>query len=352
MDPISVFLIVFFSVLALLFLIYFLCGIKVVRQTEECVVETFGKYTRTLSTGIHYVWPIFSRIVKRVSLKEQIYDFPPQQVITKDNVTMQIDTIVFFQVMDSKLYCYGVENPIAGIQALTATTIRNLIGDLDLDHTLTSRDFINNKMRAIIDDATDPWGIKVTRVEVKNILPPRDIQEAMEKQMRAEREKREKILIAEGQKTSAITIAEGHKEATILNAEAEKQAKIKAAEAEAEAILKIKKAQAEGELLLRKAESDGIALINESHPSKEALSLRGMEALEKVADGKATKIVVPSSLQDLSSYFSVFKEISKEDENPFPEEKEPKKIDPKPVEDPKKKEEQKGAPHVFEEHPL
>lgn len=350
MEPIAITLLVVFLSLAVFLIVLFLTGIKVVRQTEECVVETLGKYSRTLTTGIHYVLPIFSKIAKKVSLKEQIYDFPPQQVITKDNVTMQIDTIVFFQVVDSKLYCYGVENPIAGIQALTSTTIRNLIGDLDLDHTLTSRDFINNKMRAIIDEATDPWGIKVTRVEVKNILPPRDIQEAMEKQMRAEREKREKILIAEGQKTSAITIAEGHKEATILNADAEKQAKIKAAEAEAESILKIKKAQAEGELLLRKAEADGIKMINEAHPSHEALSLRSFEAFEKVSEGKATKIIVPSNLQDLTSYASVFQEIMK------PEEKEaPKASVKKPA--PKKEEEEKEetgaeAPHVYQEHPL
>lgn len=331
-------------------IILFLTGIKAVRQTEECVVETLGKCSRTPTAGIHYVLPIFSRIAKKVSRKEQIYDFPPQQVITKDNVAMQIDTIVFFQVADSKLCCYGVENPIAGIQALTATTIRNLIGDLDLDHTLTSRDFINNKMRAIIDEATDPWGIKVTRVEVKNILPPRDIQEAMEKRMRAEREKREKILIAEGQKTSAITIAEGHKEATILNADAEKEAKIKAAEAEAESILKIKKAQAEGELLLRKAEADGIQMINEVNPSKEALSLRSFEALEKVSEGKATKIIVPSGLQDLTSYASLLREIVK------PEAEEaPKKAQEKPArkkEESEEKQEEPKVPHVYEEHPL
>lgn len=294
-------LIVILAVLALFVLIYLMSCVRIVRQTNKYVVERLGKYLRTWDTGIHLLAPFVDRIENKVSMKEQIYDFPPQPVITKDNVTMQIDTIVFFYVTDPKLYTYGVENPVGGIEALTATTLRNIIGDLDLDATLTSRDIINSQMRQILDEATDPWGIKVTRVEVKNILPPKDIQTAMEKQMRAEREKREKILIAEGEKTSAITIAEGNKEAAILNAEAEKQALIKKAEAQAESILKVKEAQAQGELMVRKAEADSIAMINKAHPSKEVLTLKYYEALAKVADGKATKLIVPSSISDLSS---------------------------------------------------
>lgn len=340
--------------------IILLSGLRIVRQTEKYVVERLGAYKCVWDVGIHYLVPIIERIEKKVSLKEQIYDFPPQPVITKDNVTMQIDTVVFFYVTDPKLYAYGVEDPIGGIQALSATTLRNIIGDLDLDDTLTSRDIINDKMRKILDEATDPWGIKVTRVEVKNILPPRDIQEAMEKQMRAEREKREKILIAEGEKTSAITIAEGNKESMILNAEAHKQAKIKAAEAEAESILKVKKAQAEGELMIREAEAKGIKLINESEPGKEALALRSLATLEKVADGKATKIIVPSNLQDLSSYLVAGKAILKEE-----------KVEERPVEKPKetsyeksiksaektekelnKEQKEQEIPHIFEEHPM
>ncbi|MFA6830005.1 MAG: SPFH domain-containing protein [Bacilli bacterium] len=305
---------IFLGILAFCILLYCVCCIKIVRQTENLIVERLGKYLKTWETGIHFLAPFIDSVNKKVSLKEQIYDFPPQSVITKDNVTMQIDTIVFFRVTDPKLFAYGVENPIVGIEALTSTTMRNLIGDLDLDATLTSRDTINTRMRTLIDEATDPWGIKVTRVEVKNILPPRDIQESMEKQMRAERGKREKILIAEGEKTSAITIAEGKKEAAILNADADKIATIKRAEAEAESIIKIKKAQADGELLLREAQAKGIVMINDAKPNKEALAIRSFESLEKVADGKATKIVVPSNLQDLSSYLAIGKEFIKKDE--------------------------------------
>lgn len=282
--------------------------IRVVRQTDKYVVERLGKYLTTWSTGIHFLAPFVDKVVKKVSMKEQIYDFPPQPVITKDNVTMQIDTIVFFNITDPKLYTYGVEDPIVGIESLTATTLRNIIGDLDLDATLTSRDIINAKMRNILDEATDPWGIKVTRVEVKNILPPRDIQAAMEKQMRAEREKREKILIAEGEKTSAITIAEGNKESAILNAEAEKQSLIKKAEAQAESILKVKKAEAEGELMVRQAEAESIRLLNEANPSQGVLAIRSFEAMAKVADGNATKLIVPSNLQDFASYAASFTE--------------------------------------------
>ncbi len=304
--------IVIAGIVLLVILLLIISSIKVVNQTNKYIIERFGTYTKTLSNGIHMLIPIFDRVVKIVSMKEQIYDFPPQPVITKDNVTMHIDTVVFFSVTDPKLYTYGVENPIAGIEALTSTTLRNIIGDLDLDETLTSRDIINSKMRQILDEATDPWGIKVTRVEVKNILPPKDIQNAMERQMRAEREKREKILLAEGEKTSAITIAEGNKEAAILNAEAEKQATIKKAEAEAESILKVKKAQAEGELLLKEAEAKGIELINNANPSSAALTLRSYSTLEKVADGKSTKIVIPSDLQNVASLATVVKEVVKD----------------------------------------
>lgn len=309
--------IVIVCVLIFLILVTLISSVRIVNQTDRFVIERLGKYLTTWDTGIHFLVPFFDRVQKKVSMKEQIYDFPPQPVITKDNVTMQIDTVVFFTVTDPKLYTYGVENPIVGIEALSATTLRNLIGDLDLDATLTSRDLINSKMRAILDEATDPWGIKVTRVEVKNILPPKDIQNAMEKQMRAEREKREKILIAEGEKTSAITIAEGKKEAAILNAEAEKEAAIKKAEAEAEAILKVKKAQADGELMVRKAEADSIRMINESMPSQAVLTLKGYEALAKVADGKATKMIVPSDMSSLASLASSLTEVveaSKKDE--------------------------------------
>jgi len=299
-------------IVVFLILLVLVTRIKIVKQTNKYIVERLGTYLTTWSTGIHFLVPFIDRVTKIVSMKEQIYDFPPQSVITKDNVTMQIDTVVFFCVTDPKLYTYGVENPIVGIEALTSTTLRNIIGDLDLDETLTSRDVINTKMRQILDDATDPWGIKVNRVEVKNILPPKDIQNAMERQMRAEREKREKILLAEGEKTSAITIAEGNKEAAILNAEAEKQAAIKKAEAEAEAILKVKKAQADGELMVREAEAKGIKLINEAHPSKEVLTLRSYEALAKVADGKSTKIIVPSDLQNVATLATSVAEVVKD----------------------------------------
>ena len=301
MEPGAIVAIVIVCVVLFLLLVVLISHIKIVNQTDKFVVERLGRYLTTWDTGIHVLVPFIDRVQKKVSMKEQIYDFPPQPVITKDNVTMQIDTVVFFTVTDPKLFTYGVENPIVGIEALSATTLRNIIGELDLDATLTSRDIINTKMRQILDDATDPWGIKVTRVEVKNILPPKDVQAAMEKQMRAEREKREKILIAEGQKTSAITIAEGNKEAAILNAEAEKQAAIKKAEAQAEAILKVKKAEADGELLVRKAEAEGMKMINDANPTQAVLTIRSYEALAKVADGKATKLIIPSDIQNLAT---------------------------------------------------
>ena len=263
-------------------------GIKIIPQSKAYVIERLGAYHRTLQTGLNYVIPFIERISNKVNLKEIVKDFPPQPVITKDNVTMQIDTVVYFQITDPKLYSYGVENPVNAIENLTATTLRNIIGELELDETLTSRDVINTKMRSILDEATDPWGVKVNRVEVKNILPPRDIQESMEKQMRAERERREPILKAEGEKKAAILIAEGEKESTILRADAEKEAKIRAAEGEAAAIIKIQEATAQGLKLLKTADMD-----------EAVLRLKGYEAMVDVANGNATKIIVPSDLQGI-----------------------------------------------------
>lgn len=279
-----------FGVFGLIVLIVIVTHIKIVKQTEEYVIERLGKYTTTWDVGIHFLLPFFEKIASKVSMKEQIGDFPPQAVITKDNVTMQIDTVVFYYVTDSKLFTYGVTDPTQALEKLTATTLRNIIGDLDLDTTLTSRDTINARMKSILDEATDPRGIKVTRVEVKNILPPQDIRDAMERQMRAEREKREKILLAEGEKQSQILIAEGQKESLILQAEAEKVSAIKKAEGLAESTLKIKTAEAEA-----------IQLINNAHPSKEVIQLASLKTFEKVADGKATKIIVPSEVQNLAS---------------------------------------------------
>lgn len=272
-------------------------GIKIIPQSRAYVVERLGAYHRTMQTGLHYVIPFIERVANNVSLKETVKDFAPQPVITKDNVTMQIDTVVYFQITDSKLYTYGVENPINAIENLTATTLRNIIGELELDETLTSRDVINTKMRSILDEATDPWGVKVNRVEVKNILPPRDIQESMEKQMRAERERREAILKAEGEKKAAILIAEGEKESVILRADAEKESKIKAAEGEAAAILKIQEATAQGLKLLKEAEMD-----------EAVLKLKSYEAMVDVANGNATKIIVPSELQGLVTAGEVLSE--------------------------------------------
>ena len=313
MTPGIIALIVTLSVIAFIAICIFIGSIRIVRQTEEYIVERFGAYVKTWGVGIHMLIPFIERVAKRVSMKEQIYDFPPQPVITKDNVTIQIDTIVFFQVTDSKLYSYGVENPIMGIESLTATTLRNIIGELDLDQTLTSRDIINSKMRSVLDEATDPWGIKVTRVELKNILPPRDIQEAMERQMRAEREKREKILLAEGQKTAAITIAEGNKQAAILNAEADKEARIRIAEAEAESIRKIQEAKAAGELAVREAEAEGIRKIKEAAPDTAVLTIKGYEALAKVAEGQATKILLPNNLASIGSLVAGAAEILRDE---------------------------------------
>lgn len=273
-------------------------NIKIVPQAHSYVIERLGAYSASWGVGLHIKIPFIERISKKVSLKEQVVDFPPQPVITKDNVTMQIDTVVYFQITDPKLYTYGVVGPITAIENLTATTLRNIIGDLELDETLTSRDIINTKMRSILDEATDPWGIKVNRVEVKNIIPPRDIQEAMEKQMRAERERRESILRAEGEKKSAILTAEGEKEAVILRATAKKEAMIAEAEGQAQAMERIYEAQARG-----------IEMIKTANPTKEYLSLKGLETYEKMADGKATKIVVPSELQNMASLLTSAREI-------------------------------------------
>lgn len=272
--------------------------INVVPQAHAFVIERFGAYFCTWGTGLHIKIPFIDRISKIVSLKEQVVDFPPQPVITKDNVTMQIDTVVYFQITDPKLYTYGVEKPLSAIENLTATTLRNIIGDLELDHTLTSRDVINTKIRVILDEATDAWGIKVNRVELKNILPPREIQDAMEKQMKAERERRAKILEAEGEKRSEILIAEGHKEAAILNAEAIKEAKIRESEGEAKAILSIQKAYA-----------DSLKLLNEANPGNRVIALKSLEAFEKAANGKATKIIIPSDIQSLAGLTASIKEL-------------------------------------------
>ena len=297
MSPVGIGVFVF---LILFIVALIITNVKIVPQSRAYVVERLGAYRMTWQTGIHFKIPFFERIAKNVSLKEQVVDFPPQPVITKDNVTMQIDTVVFYQITDPKLYAYGVENPISAIENLTATTLRNIIGELELDHTLTSRDTINAKIRGILDEATDPWGIKVNRVELKNILPPPEIQDAMEKQMKAERQRREailraegekasKVLVAEGQKESQILAAEGDKRAAILHAEAVKEAKIREAEGEAEAILKI-----------QQAEAKAIELINQSNPGDGYLRIKSLEAFAKAADGQATKIVVPSEIQGLA----------------------------------------------------
>ncbi len=300
------------AVLFVFLLIAILCNVKIIGQTEKGIIERLGSYRTTWNTGIHVKLPFFDRLAHRIDMREQVKDFPPQNVITSDNVTIQIDTVVFYYVSDPKLYAYGVSNPVQAIELLSSTTLRNIIGELDLDSTLTSRDIINEKMRDILDGATDPWGIKVTRVEVKNILPPRDIQEAMERQMRAEREKREKILLAEGQKQSAILIAEGNKESMILNAEAEKESTIKKAEGEAARIKNLKAAEAEGIKMIRDAEAEGIKAIKAAGADKAVLTIRGYEALQKVADGQSTKIFLPSNLASLASAAAAVAEAVKE----------------------------------------
>lgn len=289
---------IFLVALAIIVLIILISNIKVVPQAHVYVVERLGAYNSTWTTGLHFKIPFIDKISKRVSLKEQVIDFPPQPVITKDNVTMQIDTVVYFQVSDAKLYAYGVERPISAIENLSATTLRNIIGDLELDHTLTSRDVINTKIRTILDEATDAWGIKVNRVELKNIIPPREIQESMEKQMKAERERRAQILTAEGEKRSAILIAEGEKESAILRADAEKETKIREAQGEAQAIM-----------LVQQAYADSIKLLNEANPGDSVIALKSLEAFEKAADGKATKIIIPSNIQSFAGLATSLKEL-------------------------------------------
>ena len=290
-----------FAIVALVAIIFYLIvsNIFVVQQSRAYVIERLGGFHKVQGVGLHIKVPFIDRIARRVSLKEQVLDYPPQPVITKDNVTMQIDTVVYFQITDPKLYTYGVEMPMAAMETLTATTLRNIIGDLELDQTLTSRDIINTKMRAILDEATDPWGIKVNRVELKNILPPQDIQSSMEKQMKAERDRRQAILQAEGQKKSAILIAEGERESAILRADAEKQAAILKAEAEKEAAILKANGEAQAIRLVQQALADSLEMLNEKAPNEQVVKLKAIQAMEKVADGKATKIIIPSEMQGL-----------------------------------------------------
>ena len=287
-----------FLLLILVVIAILISCIKIVPQAHAYVVERLGAYHTTWGTGMHFKLPFIDRIAKKVSLKEQVIDFPPQPVITKDNVTMQIDTVIYFQITDSKLYAYGVERPLSAIENLSATTLRNIIGEMELDHTLTSRDVINSKIRVILDEATDAWGIKVTRVELKNIIPPAEIQDSMEKQMKAERERRAKILDAEGEKRSAILIAEGQKESAVLRAEAVRETKIREAQGEAEAILSVQRALA-----------DSIKLLNEANPNEAVLTIKSLEAFEKAADGKATKIIIPSNIQGVAGLATSMKEF-------------------------------------------
>jgi len=299
-------------VFLVIILIVLLSCINVVPQAKAYVVERLGGYQTTWGVGIHFKMPVIDRVAKRVILKEQVVDFAPQPVITKDNVTMQIDTVIFFQITDPKLYAYGVENPIVAIENLTATTLRNVIGELELDQTLTSRETINTKMRASLDTATDPWGIKVNRVELKNIIPPAAIRDAMEKQMKAEREKREAILRSQGEKESAILVAQGNKEAAILDAEAEKAAAILRAEATKEATIREAEGQAQAILAVQKAKADGIRMLNEAGATGEVIKLKSLEAFEAAADGKATKIIIPSEIQSMAGLVSSIKEVAKD----------------------------------------
>ena len=298
MGPAMFGTLVFVVILIVFLLAIIVANIKIVPQAHAFVVERLGAFHASWGTGLHVKIPFIDRIAKKVSLKEQVIDFPPQPVITKDNVTMQIDTVVYFQITDPKLYAYGVENPISAIENLTATTLRNIIGEMELDHTLTSRDVINSKIRVVLDEATDAWGIKVNRVELKNIVPPKEIQDSMEKQMKAERERRAKILDAEGEKRSAILIAEGEKESAVLRAEAVKETKIREAQGEAEAVLTVQRAVA-----------DAIMLMNEANPSEQVIAIKSLEAFEKAADGKATKIIIPSNIQSLAGLATSLKEL-------------------------------------------
>lgn len=303
---------VILAALVIIILLIMVSCIKIVPQAHAVVIERLGGYLATWGVGIHFKAPFIDRVAKKVLLKEQVVDFPPQPVITKDNVTMQIDTVVYFQITDPKLFAYGVENPIMAIENLTATTLRNIIGDLELDETLTSRETINTKMRASLDVATDPWGIKVNRVELKNIIPPQAIQDAMEKQMKAERERREAILKAEGEKKSTILVAEGKKESAILDAEAEKQAAILRAEAHKEATVREAEGQAEAILKIQQANADGLRFLREAAPDAAVLQLKSLEAFAKAADGKATKIIIPSEIQSVAGLAKSIVEIGKE----------------------------------------
>ena len=311
MDEAGISLII---ILCLIVIVIICSTIKIVPQAHAYVIERLGTYQATWSVGLHMKMPVIDKVAKKVTLKEQVVDFAPQPVITKDNVTMRIDTVVFFQITDPKLFSYGVENPIMAIENLTATTLRNIIGDLELDQTLTSRETINTKMRATLDEATDPWGIKVNRVELKNIIPPAAIQDAMEKQMKAERERREQILRAEGEKKSAILIAEGNKQSVILEAEAEKASQILRAEAKKEATIKEAEGQAQAILAVQQANADGIRALNESMPTNQVITLKSLEAFTKAADGKATKIIIPSEIQGIAGLTSSIVEVAKSTE--------------------------------------
>ena len=302
---------VILTILVFVVIVIILSTIKIVPQAHAYVIERLGTYNGTWSVGLHMKAPLIDKVARRVTLKEQVVDFAPQPVITKDNVTMRIDTVVFFQITDPKLFCYGVENPIMAIENLTATTLHNIIGDLELDQTLTSRETINTKMRATLDEATDPWGIKVNRVELKNIIPPAAIQDAMEKQMKAERERREQILRAEGEKKSKILIAEGNKQSLILEAEAEKESQILRAEAKKEATIKEAEGQAQAILAVQQANADGIRALNESAPSNQVLTIKSLEAFAKAADGKSTKIIIPSEIQGIAGLASSLVEVAK-----------------------------------------
>ena len=300
------------AALAVIVLLIIVSNIHIVQQSRAYVIERLGAFSKVWQVGIHVKVPFIERVAKKVSLKEQVLDYPPQPVITKDNVTMQIDTVVYYQITDPKLYTYGVERPMMAMETLTATTLRNIIGDLELDQTLTSRDVINTKMRAILDEATDPWGIKVNRVELKNILPPQDIQNSMEKQMKAERDRRQAILQAEGTKRSQVLVAEGEKEAAILKADAEKQAAILRAEAEKQAAILRADGEAQAIMAVQKAMADSLALLNEKAPNDQVIKLKALEAMQKVADGKATKIIIPSEIQGLAGLAAGLTEAAKE----------------------------------------
>ena len=300
------------AALVVIVLVVIIRNIAVVQQSKAYVIERLGAFHSVWGVGLHFKVPFIDRIAKRVSMKEQVLDYPPQPVITKDNVTMQIDTVVYFQITDPKLYCYGVEQPMMAMETLTATTLRNIIGDLELDQTLTSRDVINTKMRAILDVATDPWGIKVNRVELKNILPPKDIQSSMEKQMKAERDRRQAILVAEGQRESAILVAQGEKESAILQADAEKQAAILRAEAEQQAAILKADGEAKAILAIQKAMADSLEMLNKAAPNDQVIKLKAIEAMQKMADGQATKIIIPSEMQGLVGMASGLVETVKE----------------------------------------